>query len=146
MHAIWLLALILFIPNLSMAGEKGKLVSLLADYADLRERVQEVRETRKSGYASDTNSLTALFKEISEAKQAAFNFRAAIHKAESAGNNTHVTTSYIIYAFEAMHEIIKAEIEHNLYLPNSDVPLRLAAKYEEAWKIIDPYIPVVPAP
>jgi hypothetical protein len=146
MHAIWLLTLILFMPNISMAGEKGKLVSLLADYADLRERVQEVRETRKSGYASDTKNLTALFKEISDAKQEAFKFRDAIHKTEAAGNNTHVTTSYMIYAFEAMNEIIKAEIERNLYLPNSDVPLRLAEKYEEAWKIIDPSIPVVSAP
>ena len=40
MHAIWLLTLILFLPNESMAGEQGKFVSLLADYADLRERVQ----------------------------------------------------------------------------------------------------------
>mgnify|MGYP003433543096 CR=1 FL=1 len=144
MHAIWLLTLILFLPNESMAGEKGKFVSLLADYADLRERVQEVRETRKSGYASDTKSLLALSKEISEAKVATDTFRNAHRKVKSTGNNTVVTASYMVYAYDAMSQMIQAEIDRYVYLPHSDVSLRLAEKYEEIWKMIDPSIPAVP--
>lgn len=144
MHVLWLLTLMLFLPNDSMAGEKGKFVSLLADYADLRERVQEVRETRKSGYASDTKSLIALANEISEAKVAIDKFRGANRKVESTGNNTVVTASYMVYAYDAMSQMIRAEIDRYFYLPHSDVSLRLAEKYEEIWKMIDPSIPSLP--
>lgn len=146
MHAIWLLTLILFVPNISMAGETGKLVSLLADYADLRGRVQEVRETRKSGYASDSKDLADLMKDISEAKVATHKFRSANQKAKEAANKAIVTTSYTIYAYDVMSHLIFAELDRNLWLPNSDFPLLLAEKYEEIWKIIDPSIPVVSVP
>lgn len=146
MHAIWILTLILFLPNASMAGEKGKLVSLLADYVDLKERVQEVREARKSGYSSDTKSLIALAMEIQESRVATDKFRTANHKVGVAENKTEVTASNLLYAYGAMSQIIQAEIDRNLFLPNSEIPLRLAEKYEEIWKMIDASIPVVTAP
>lgn len=144
MHVLWLLILMLFLPNESRAGDKGKFVSLLSDYADLRERVQEVRKTRESGYASDTKSLIALANEISEAKVATDNFRIANRKVESTGNKTVVSASYMVYAYDAMSQMIQVEIDRYFYLPHSDVSLRLAAKYEEIWKMIDPSIPAVP--
>lgn len=144
MHAIWLLTLIIFLPNESMAGEKGRLVGLLVDYADLKQRVQEVRETRKSGYASDTKSLIALATEIQESRVAADKFRNAIHIVGVTENKTEVTASNLLYAYGAMSQMVQSEIDRNLYLQKSDVSLRLAEKYEEIWNMIDPFIPAVP--
>ena len=143
MHVIWLLILILFLPNASMAGEKGKLVSLLADYVDLKQRVQEVREARKAGYASDTKSLTALATDIMKSRVATDKFRNAIHVVGVTENKSEVTASNLLYAYGVMSLIVETEIDRNIYLQKSDVPLQLADKYEDIWKIIDPSIPVV---
>src|SRR4051812_7249481 len=110
MHAIWFLALLLFLPSAAMAGAKGTLVSLLADYTDLRERVQEVRETRKSGYSTDTKALLALAKEISEAREATNKYRAANHKTAMDNKADAVTGFYMVYAYDAMSQMITAEI------------------------------------
>ena len=50
-------------------GEKGKLVHLLADYADLKQRVQGIQSARKDGYSSDSKEIIALMKEIQAANQ-----------------------------------------------------------------------------
>ena len=143
MRAIWLVALILFLPNVSMAGEKGEIVSLLADYVDLKQRVQEVRDARKAGYASDTKSLIVLSNDILKSRVATDKFRSAIHIVGVTENKSEVTASNLLYAYGAMSLIVHAEIDRNIYLQKSDVPLRLAEKYEDIWKIIDPSIPVV---
>ncbi|MDX2253216.1 MAG: hypothetical protein NW202_13100 [Nitrospira sp.] len=127
-------------------GEKGKLVSLLVDYADFRHRVQEVRETRRSGYASDTKDLITLAKGIGECIIAAQKFRSAIHIVGVTDNKAEVTASNLIYAYAAMSQIVHAEIDRNIYLSKSDIPLRVAEKHEELWKMIDPSIPVVSIP
>lgn len=124
------------------AEGNGTLMSLITDYADLKERVQDVREARKSGYAADSVLLMGLYAEISTAKQDTFQFRADQHKSGTTGK-TDETTTWIIYAYEAMAQMIFAEIDHNLYLPHSDTGLRLADKYEEIWRMIDSSIPVV---
>lgn len=142
---ILLVSLALVTSSAVSAGEKEPLVSLLADYVDLKERVQEIREARKSGHASDSRMLMELFGEISEARQETFQFRAAQHTAGTM-NKTDETTSNIIYAYEAMGQIVAAEVDRNLYLPDSDISLRLAEKYEELWKMIDRSIPVVSVP
>jgi hypothetical protein len=143
--AILIVSLVLITPSAVFAGEKGQLVSLLADYADLKERVHEIREVRKAGYASDSKMLMDLFAEISEARQETFQFRAAQHTKGTMNKNDE-TTSNIIYAYEAMGQIVAAEVDRNLYLPDSDISLRLAEKYEEIWKMIDGSIPVVSVP
>ncbi len=142
---ILIVSLVLVTPGAVFAGEQGQLVSLLADYADLKERVQEIREARQSGYASDSKMLMDLFGEISEAKQETFRFRAAQHTTGTM-NKTDETTSNMIYAYEAMGQIVAAEVDRNLYLPDSEISLRLADKYEELWKMIDGSIPVVSVP
>jgi hypothetical protein len=96
------------------------------------------------GYASDPNSLSTLVGEMSEAQIATGKFRHDNHKLNPMGNKTDVTTSYMLYAYDAMYQMIQTEIDRYVYLPNSDVPIRLAEKYEEIWKMIDPFIPVVP--
>jgi hypothetical protein len=139
---ILLVSLALVTSSAVFAADKGQLVSLLADYAELKQKVQDVREARKSGYASDSNVLMELFGEISEARQETFQFRAAQHTTGTM-NKTDETTSNLIYAYEAMGQIIAAEVDRNLYLPDSEISLRLADKYEEIWKMIDSSIPVV---
>lgn len=131
------------VPN---DGEKGKLVSMLVDYADLRERVQEVRQTRKSGYASDTKDLIDLARRIGERMVAADKFRHSVHVAGMTDNQLEVTASNLLYAYSTMNHIVNAEIDRNLYLQKSDMPLRIAEKYEEIWKMVDPSIPVVQFP
>jgi len=62
-----IVSLALVASSAVFAGERGQLISLLADYADLKERVQEIREARKGGYASDSKMLMDLFAKSSEA-------------------------------------------------------------------------------
>ena len=83
MHAIWVLTLILFLPNASLAGEKGKLVSLLADYADLKQRVQEIQSARKDGYSSDSKEMIALMKEIESANKEAQTYHGLLKAARA---------------------------------------------------------------
>jgi hypothetical protein len=145
MHAIWLLTLILLLPSASMAGEKGTLVSLLADYADLKQRVQEVREARKSGYASEPKSLWALGKEIKRATEENLKFRnTGFTPGTDNKNQVTATTTNMIYAYDAMAQLILAELDRYLQFPS--VGLQLAEKYEEVWKIVDPSIPAVSIP
>ena len=139
---VLIVSLLLVTSSAVFAVETGRIVSLLTDYAELKQKVQEVREARKSGHASDSNALMELFGEISEARQESFQFRAAQHTTGTM-NKTDETTSNMIYAYEAMGQIVAAEVDRNLYLPDSDISLRLADKYEEIWKLIDSLIPVV---
>lgn len=139
---VLIVSLLLVTSSAIFAVETGRLVSLLTDYAELKQKVQEVREARKSGNASDSKTLMELFGEISEARQESFQFRAAQHTTGTM-NKTDETTSNMIYAYEAMGQIVASEIDRNLYLPDSDISLRLADKYEEIWKLIDSLIPVV---
>ena len=145
MHVIWFLTLILFLPSASIAGEKEKLVSLLADYADLKQRVQEVREARKSGYASEPKSLLALGKEIKQATEDTLKFRnTGFTPGTDNKNQVTATTTNMIYAYDAMGQLILGELDRYLQFPN--VGLQLAEKYEEVWKIVDPSIPAVSIP
>jgi hypothetical protein len=139
---ILIVSLVLGQSSAVVAAEKGQLLSLLTGYAELKQRVQEVREARKSGNASDSTMLMELFGEISEARQETFQFRAAQHTTGTM-NKTDETTSCILYAYGVMGQIVSAEVDRNLYLPTSDISLRLADKYEEIWKIIDSAIPAV---
>jgi hypothetical protein len=139
---ILIVSLVLVAPSTVFAGEKGQLVNLLADYSDLKQRVQGVRDARKSGYASDSKMLMDLFAEISEAKQETFQFRTH-HHTTGTMDKTDETASCMIYAYEAMGQIIAVEVDRNLYLPDSDTGLRLAEKYEEIWQLMDASIPVV---
>lgn len=140
-----IVSLALVTSSAVFAGEKGQLVRLLANYAELKLRVQEIRDARMSGYASDSKMLMDLFAEISKAKQEAFQLRADQHTTGTM-NKTDETTSNMIYAYEAMGQIVAAEVDRNLYLPESDISLRLAEKYEEIWKMMDASIPVVSVP
>jgi len=142
---ILIVSLALVASSAVFAAERGQLISLLANYADLKERVQEIREARKAGYASDSKMLMDLFAKISEAKRDTFQFRADQHTTGTM-NKTDETTSNMIYAYEAMGQIVASEVDRNLYLPESDISLRLAEKYEEIWKMIDSSIPVVSVP
>lgn len=137
-----IVALVVLLPQAQAAGERETLVPLLEHYASLKARVLEVRETRKAGYASDSGHLMMLFSDISEAKQDAFQFRAD-HHSTGTMSPTDETASNVIYAYEAMGQIVSAEVDRNLYLPHSDASLRLADKYEELWNMIDASIPVV---
>ncbi len=143
--AAWLavlLTLVLSAPSTLIAGDQETLVRLLEHYAALKTRVLDVRATRKAGHASDSGNLMLLFSEISEAKQRAFQFRAD-HHTTGTMSPTDETASNVIYAYEAMGQIVSAEVDRNLYLPHSDASLRLAEKYEELWKMIDSFIPSV---
>ena len=60
---ILVVPLVLVAPSAGFAGEKGQLESLLADYDVLKERVQDVRDARKSGHVSDSKMLMDLFGE-----------------------------------------------------------------------------------
>jgi len=139
---ILIVSLVLGQSSAVVAAEQGQLLSLLTGYAELKQRVQEVREARKSGNASDSTMLMELFGEISEARQETFQFRAAQHTTGTM-NKTDETTSCILYAYGVMGQIVSAEVDRNLYLPTSDISLRLADKYEEIWKMIDSAIPAV---
>lgn len=132
--------------NESKGGEKGRLASLLVDYANFRQQVLEVREARKSGYSSDGNSLVALAKGMMESMAAARKFRSSVHVVGVTDTKAEITASNLVYAYGAMSQIVYAEMDRNLYLQKSDIPLRLAEKYEEIWKMIDASIPVVSIP
>jgi len=86
-----------------------------------------------------------LFGEISEARQQTFQLRAGQHTTGTM-NKTNEMTSNMIFAYKAMDQIVAAEIDRNLYLPDSDISLRLAENYEEIWKMVDSSIPAVSVP
>ena len=142
---IHVVSLVLICSSAVFAAEKGQLIRLLTDYADLKQQVQDVREARKSGYSTDSKGLMNLYAEISTAKQETFQFRSDHHTAGSM-DKTDETASYMIYAYEAMSQIIAAEVDRNLSLSSSETSLRLSEKYEDIWKMLDSSIPVVSAP
>jgi len=49
MRCLLALLVILTSPVFAMAGEQNKLLSLVADYADHKRRVQDFRATREKG-------------------------------------------------------------------------------------------------
>ncbi len=142
MHAIWLLTLILFVPNMSMAGEKGKLVGLLADYADLKQRVQEIQSARKDGYSSDNKEMIALMKEIEMANREVQTYHGQLKPGTE--DKRHTVPLALSYAYNAMLQLISAELDRNLY--KSDLAAKLSGKYADIWQTVDSSIPVVSAP
>ena len=142
MRAIWLLALILFLPNVSMAGEKGKLVSLLADYADLKQRVQEIQSARKEGYSSDSREMIALMKEIEVANKEAQTYHGQLKTGSE--DKRHSVPLALSYAYNAMLQLLSTELDRNLY--KSDLAAKLSGKYADIWQTIDPSIPICSAP
>lgn len=142
MHVIWVLALILFLPNASMAGEKGKLVSLLADYADLKQRVQEIQSARKDGYSSDSREMIALMKEIEVANKEVQTYHGQLKPGYE--DKRHAVPLALGYAYNAMLQLISTELDCNLY--KSDLTAKLSSKYADVWQTVDPAIPVFSAP
>ena len=141
MHVIWLLILILFLPSTSMAGEKGKLVSLLADYADLKQRVQEIQSARNDGYSSDSSEMLALMKDIHVANREVETYRGQLKRGSE---EKHTVPLALGYAYNAMLQLISTELDRNLY--KSGLAATLSAKYADIFQTIDPSIPVVSAP
>lgn len=142
MHAIWLLTLILFLPNMSLAGEKGKLVGLLADYADLKQRVQEIQSARKDGYSSDSKEMIALMREIEMASKEVQTYLGQLKPGSE--DKRHTVPLALSYAYNAMLQLLSTELDRNLY--KSDLAAKLSGKYADIWQTVDPSIPVFSAP
>jgi len=141
-YAIVLL-LLLSVSAPSLAGEKGKLVSLLADYADFKHRVQDIRTTRQSGYSSDNKELLELRTEILAALQDVNDYQTQLNarKRDDPANEVPLA---LTYAYSAMFHIVSMELDRNLY--RSNLPLKLSGKYADIWGMVDPLIPAFSAP
>ena len=139
----WLFIFIfgLALPAVS-AGEKGKLVSLLADYADLKQRVEEIQSARRDGYSSDSKEIIALMKEIQAANEEVQTYQSKL-KAGS-DDKSHSVPISLTYAYNAMLQLISTEFDRNIY--KSDLAAKLSDKYADIWKTVDPSIPVFSAP
>ncbi|HBH81017.1 MAG TPA: hypothetical protein DDY39_14420 [Nitrospira sp.] len=137
------LLLLLALSAPSLAGEKGKLVSLLADYADFKHRVQDIRTTRQSGYASDSKELLELRKEILAALQDVDDYQTKLN-ARTRDDPANEVPLALTYAYSAMFHIVSMELDRNLY--RSNLPLKLSEKYADIWGMVDPLIPAFSAP
>jgi hypothetical protein len=92
--------LILFFSKATMAGEKGKLVSLLADYADLKQRVQEIQSARKDGYSSGSKEMIALMKEIEVANKEMQTYHGQLKQGSE--DKRHAVPPAFSHAYNAM--------------------------------------------
>jgi len=80
---------------------------------------KEVREARKSGYASEPKSLLALGKEIKQATEENLKFRNnGFTTGKDNKNQLTATTTNMIYAYDAMAQLILAELDRYLQFPN----------------------------
>ena len=114
MKSFWLFIFIfgLALPTVS-AGEKGRLVSLLADYADLKRRVQEIQSARKDGYSSDSKAIIALMKEIQAANEEVQTYQSTLK--EGSDDKSHSVPIALTYAYNAMNQLISMEFDRNIY-------------------------------
>lgn len=106
-------------------------------------RVQDIRATRKSGYASDSKELLELKKEILTALQDVSDYQTQLsaRKRDDPANEVPLA---LTYAYSAMFHIVSMEIDRNLY--RSNLPLKLTEKYADIWEMVDPLIPAFSAP
>lgn len=137
------LLMVLTLPAPVLAGEKGKLVSLLADYTDLKQRVQEIRAARKDGYSSDSKEMIDLRKEILAATKEVQGYHAQLGAGRREEKAYEVSLA-LEYAYDAMLRVVSMELHHNLY--KSSLAITLEEKYADIWQIVDPSIPVFSAP
>jgi hypothetical protein len=144
MKSFWIFAFIVGLasPSAVSAGEKGKLISLFADYADLKQRVQEIQSARKDGYSSDSKEIIALMKEIQTANEEVQTYQSTF-KAGS-DDKSHSLPIALTYAYNAMMQLISTEFYRNIY--KSDLAAKLSDKYADIWQTVDPSIPVFSAP
>lgn len=142
MRCFVVLFMVLSFPILAGAGEKAKLVGLLADYSDLKQRVQEVQSSRKDGNSSDMKVLTALTSEIVAANNAVQAYNAQL----SPGSDEKVRSVplALTFAYAAMHQLVSLELARTVF--KFELAATLSSKYDDIWQIIDPSIPVFSAP
>jgi hypothetical protein len=144
MKSFWVFAFIvgLAFPSAVSAGEKGKLVSLFADYADLKQRVQEIQSARKEGYSSDSKEIIALIKEIQAANEEVQTYHLKLKVGSD--DKSHSVPLALTYAYNAMIQLISTEFDRNIY--KSDLAAKLSDKYADIWQTVDSSIPVFSAP
>jgi hypothetical protein len=138
MYSIWLLTLILFLPSASIAGEEGKLVGLLADYASLKQRVQEFQAVRKDGYSSDPNELIALMKELNVFNKEVQRFNVEIKRSDERNRAVGFALGN---AYIAMLQLVNLELDRTWF--KFDLAAKLSGKYTDIWQTVDSAIPVV---
>jgi hypothetical protein len=141
MKISWLLVAILIVPSVVMAGEKGRLVGLLADYADLKQQVQEMQSVRKDGYSNDPKGLIALMKELSAASKEVQEYNVAVKLDDEKSRAVALALSY---AYAAMAQLVHLELDRAWF--KSDLAAKLSGKYADIWQTVDPAIPVFSAP
>lgn len=137
-----MIALVSILPSAIFAGEKGRLVSLLADYADLKQLVQGVQAARKDGYSSDSKEMIALMKEIEVANKEVQTYHGQLNPGSE--DKSHTVPLALSYAYNAMLQLISTELDRNYY--KSDLAAKLSGKYADIWQTVDPSIPVFSAP
>jgi hypothetical protein len=144
MKSFWIFACIvgLAFPSAVSAGEKGKLVSLFADYADLKQRVQEIQSARKDGYSSDSKEIIALIKEIHGANKDVHTYQMQLKPGSD--EKAYAVPLALSYAYNAMLQMLTTELDRNTY--KTDLAAKLSEKYADIWKTVDPSIPVFSAP
>lgn len=136
------LLVVLACPLLASAGEKGELVSLLADYAALKQRVKEMQSARQDGYSSDSKEVIALMQEIQAANKEVYTYQAQLKSGSDV--KAYAVPWALGYAYTAMLAWLITELDRNT--AKTDLAAKLSDKYLDIWQTADPYIPVYSAP
>ena len=144
MKSFWIFIFIfgLALPITVSAGEKGKLVSLLADYSDLKQRVQEIQSARKDGYSSDSKELVELIREIYVANKEVHTYQMQLKPGSD--DKSYAAPLALSYAYNAMLQLLTTELDRNTY--KTDLAAKLSDKYADIWQTVDPAIPVFSTP
>ncbi|MDK2741490.1 MAG: hypothetical protein NDI90_01135 [Nitrospira sp. BO4] len=143
MRCLLALLVILTSPVFAVAGEPDTLLSLVADYADHKQRVQDFRATRGKGSSRDTGQLIELKRELLVAIKAVDEYRARLLRSREEAV-AHDVPLALKSAYLAMFHVISMELDHTLY--RSDLALTLSEKYVDIWLAVDPSIPVMAVP
>jgi hypothetical protein len=133
------LLLILTSPISVMAEEKGKLVSLLANYADHKQRVQDIRAARKENFPRDPGQMLELKRDLLAAIKAVDEYRTRLLRSREEAA-AHQVPLALHYAYYAMFHVISTELDHHLY--RSNLALSLSEKYADIWLTVDTSIPL----
>ena len=137
------LLMILAAPVYTMAGETGKLISLLKGYADHKQRLEDIRTARTEGASYNSGQMIELKRDLLAAIKTVDEYRTQLLRGREEAA-THEVPLALKYAYLAMFHIISLELDHDLY--RSHLALALSEKYVDVWRSVDPSIPTLSVP
>lgn len=123
-----------------VAGEKGKMVALLADYDDIKDRIGKVRTAQAAGLGYE-RGLISILEDCGELSREAHALRNRLRKGnldDYRKSPERLLATLFPQACNAIQGVLGAEVDYGTFQDKEWLPV--GAKFEEAWKVVDEII------